>query len=322
MNVSTDIDSDTELDGDDELFESDTDFDPELEANDVDESFELDSEENDIWFEGGSVSLEATDVEEDPFADEGMEDDDLGLGAEIDLTEGADYQVIAPDTRRRILNTRRRPFRYICKIDPPGCTGTLIAPNKVMTAAHCVYDRARRSRYANIRVIPGKNGPGTSRRAEPFGSARAVRVNFPAAYASAPNYMSAWPHDYAVITLDRAIGRRVGTWARMASVPASRLTRLRLNTAGYPGDKGGQHLYWTYNRVVSVRGSRIEYLLDTFGGQSGSPVWLRSGNRRTLVAIHTARDDAGVAGATPVVANRGVALTPDVIRQIRAWTRS
>lgn len=260
----------------------------------------------------GSPSLEG--LEDDEFDTEGF--GDLPAGSPY-ATGGADYQVIAPDTRRRILGTRRRPWRYIVKIDPPGCTGTLIAPNKVVTAAHCVYNRTRRSKYSGIRVIPAKNGT-----REPFGSARATRVDFPSQYASASSYTAAWQHDYAVITLDKPIGRKVGWWKQLAAIPSSKLTRLRLNTAGYPGDKGGKHLYWTYNKVISVRGSRIEYLLDTFGGQSGSPVWLRWKSRRILVAIHTARDDAGTPGATPIVANRGVAITPTILRQIRSWMRS
>jgi glutamyl endopeptidase len=283
-------DLDFELDDDQEFFGSKSEFEA-----DIDEELES---ENDNVFEL-----------EDDF--EGSVFEDLSY----ELPPGADYQVIFDpnDTRKRITNTRAVPWRHIVKISPPGCTGTLIAPNKVLTAAHCVYNRSRNSPYSGIRVIPGKSGS-----SEPFGSARAIRVNYPKAYARASSYAQAWPHDYAVITLDKPIGRTTGHWTRMAALPARKLRKVKLNTAGYPGDKGGQHLYWTFNRVSHVRGSRIEYLHDTAGGQSGSPVWLKTGSRRILVAVHTARDNP----ATPVVANRGVALTGPILRRIRAWMRS
>jgi len=252
-----------------------------------------------------------------------LEGDPLSTEELLHNTE-ADYQVIGADTRRRVIMTRRVPWRHIVKIELSGGgggTGTLIAPNKVLTAAHVVYDRRKRKQYSLKRIVPGKNGRGSSKRKEPFGWAKATRVNFPSAY-STPNYRDAWANDYAVITLDRSFSTRVGTWANLRSVPSSKLTRLRLNTAGYPGDKGGQHQYWTRNRVVSVRGPRIEYLLDTYAGQSGSPVWLRKGSNRAIVAIHTAKDDAETPGATPIIANRGVAITPKILRQIQTWIRS
>ena len=112
-----------------------------------------------------------------------------------------------------------------------------------------------------------------------------------------------------------------GFFPRIRIIPPKRLARLRLNTAGYPGDKGGAHMWWTFNTVVSVNGARIEYLHDTIGGQSGSPVWVRWKNDRSIVAVHVARDDLGTPGASPVVANRGVAMTPTVLANIRRWMR-
>ena len=297
-------------------------------AFEVDESFDEDGGEasdgldDELGVEGeeeeGAVTESAFDEDLGDEAGEGEDGVDPATEASL-LAEAADYQVIGVDTRKRIRDTRVDPFRYLCKISPPGCTGTLIAPNKVLTAAHCVYNRTTKRRYRGSRVIPGKNGPSTSKTNEPFGFARAIRADFPRAFATARTYMDAWPHDFAVITLDRPIGRTVGWWKRIRAIPAAQLRRVRLNTAGYPGDKGGQHLYWTFNRVVSVRGRRVEYLHDTYGGQSGSPVWVRWKNNRSIVAIHVARDDAGRPGATPIVANRGVAITPDVLATIRTW---
>ncbi len=237
------------------------------------------------------------------------------------LAAEADYQIIGDDDRVRIRNTRRRPFRYICKLERPGgrviCTGTLIGPNKVLTAAHCLYDRSSGRGCRRLRVIPGKNGSGRSRREEPFGAALMRRIDMPARYRTATEYWDAARFDYAVITLDQAIGRRVGWWRRIRPIPRSMLLRARLNTAGYPGDKGGQRPYWAYDRVTAVRGDLIEYVNDTMPGQSGSPVWLRWKSTRTLVAIHKRADDPRSA----TVANVSVRITPRVLRDVRRWLR-
>ncbi len=300
-----------------------------LESQDFEELEALEARAADELLEGDAFEGEDVVLELDPgeaattFASELAELEQPGMeyALEQEPDPFADYQVIGVDTRKRITNPRRTPFRTICKLDPPGCTGTLIAPNKVLTAAHCVYDRDTKKTYQRIRVIPGKNGPGRSRAEEPSGSIMASRLHFLRAYADAPSYPAAWPHDYAVITLARSFGANPGFFSRIRIIPPQRLARAQLNTAGYPGDKGGNHMWWTFNRVVSVNGPRIEYLHDTFGGQSGSPVWIKVKNDRSIVAVHVARDDVGTPGASPVVANRGVAMTATVLGNVRRWMR-
>jgi V8-like Glu-specific endopeptidase len=238
----------------------------------------------------------------------------------------ADLQVIGADERRRVPNTQAAPFRYLCKLESlyvhprtgqrrsGGCTGTLIGPNKVLTAGHCIYKPgygyARR-----VRAIPGKSGPTRTRGHEPFGHTFAIRLNAPLRYRTARTVAARRPYDYGVITLRHPIGRRVGWWRHIRPMTPEFLLRHQINTAGYPGDKGGKHQYRAHDRIVRVHARRLEYLHDTFGGQSGSPLWVRWRQYPTIMGIHTTRDVGG-----PPVANTGIRITPAILRDIRRWS--
>ena len=163
--------------------------------------------------------------------------------------------VIDPDdSRYKVLDSTADPFRYICKIewkDSEGylhwCTGTLIKPNKVLTAAHCLYN----TKFP-IRVIPGKNGTGQSKREEPFGYTYASRVDVPEGYKLAKSLEAGKPFDYGVITLKEPIGSRVGYWKRIAVKPDQLLLRNKVNTAGYPQDISPDNQIKVYDQNVFV----------------------------------------------------------------------
>jgi glutamyl endopeptidase len=249
---------------------------------------------------------------------------------EIGTTTLGQYEVIGPDSRILTTTTTAAPFRYICHLEynrQALCTGTLIGPRTILTAGHCL---ARRSPHL-LRVIPGRNGT-----LEPLPATQAT------AFRLAPGFRSVSPTDYGIIHLRDPIGSRVGYWTRTysrrpvdptgTSISATGLPLaagvLQVNVAGYPGDKCmavarrrvcGTRMFRAYDRTARLRGGILHYVNDTFGGMSGSPVWVRrhpSMGGRVLVAIHIAGDDP----ATPGVANRGVRITPPILRWIAANT--
>lgn len=210
-----------------------------------------------------------------------------------DTNEYKEYQpdfikkeVCGRDDRTRVTNTTPTPFRQICHLimqfpnttDRFVGTGWLIGPKTVMTAGHCVYDRRYGGWATRIEVIPGRNG-----NIRPYGSriATVFRSNVGWTGDNNPEF------DYGAIILpDNTLGNTVGYFG-FASLTDAELQSLLVNNSGYPLDRQPFGTQW-YNagKITRINGNKIFYLLDSFGGQSGSVIWRYQNNQRTAIAIH------------------------------------
>jgi len=177
--------------------------------------------------------------------------------------------VIGADGRTQVNGTTVYPNRAIVYLlitwsdaSMGSCTGWFIGPNDVATAAHCIYNTTLNTYATSIVVYPGRNGGST-----PYGSTTMNKRWVPGGWITneSPTY------DYGLIQTVDALGNTVGwfgyRWQTSNAFPGKYTVR------GYPGDKPTATL-WTMNGLITaVGGSRLWYQVDTFGGQSGSPVY-------------------------------------------------
>jgi V8-like Glu-specific endopeptidase len=215
--------------------------------------------------------------------------------------------VCGADDRVRISPATNIPWRWICKLFitfPDNArfvgTGWFIGGRTVMTAGHCVYSKANGGWAKSIEVVPGMDS--TSR---PYGSQ--VGTSFRSVLGwindTKPEY------DYGAIILPNCdLGNRVG-WFGFAALSNSSLNNLLVNTSGYPGDKPFGTQWFNAGKVTNVTDRKIYYMIDTMGGQSGSPVWRYLNGERHAVGIHAY-------GGCPNSATR---ITNEVFNNMMAW---
>eukprot|EP01026_Neomeris_dumetosa_P021740 TRINITY_DN18937_c1_g1_i2.p1 TRINITY_DN18937_c1_g1~~TRINITY_DN18937_c1_g1_i2.p1 ORF type:complete len:426 (+),score=30.28 TRINITY_DN18937_c1_g1_i2:1943-3220(+) len=205
--------------------------------------------------------------------------------------------VLGFDSRTIVRDTQSYPYRVVGRIssrydgEPTSCTGTLVGPRTVATAAHCVQ----------LNGVRGTNftfSPAQQNNLKPF---REIEV-------IATQVLAAWlqdeisENDFAVMTLADDIGSRVG-W--MAVGFQCDQTPQNLQTAGYPGDRDrtGKTMYttWCNQTVINAcpcvgqapgscivqTGGTFSHRCDTWKGQSGSPLWTEVGNSIQIRGFHS-----------------------------------
>jgi len=205
---------------------------------------------------------------------------------------------------RKLVTQSDWPWQAIGRVNMSNggyCTGTLVAPRTVLTAAHCLQDKRtkRRAALQRLHFVAGYQ------RGEYLAHGRVVGIVTPATTNEQPPAKKIPGNDWALLTLDRDLSDTVAPVPVMA-LDAAGLIALTKRQAGFvqAGYRRGQAHALTVDhdcnlgKIDPVR-KVLLHKCKIVPGDSGGPILARFNDSFALIAVnigHAKSKSPGLAG--------------------------